>query len=237
MLNKYNKPAWAETAASRKHPGLPYCILEKAGLPDDKKTIEELCFTVFEAFRAAFPKCGDELRGPLAVDTPHFFTICFESGVQRDALTRAMYLDKHNDQYWDGKAFFGSLELLQKEGTRPSFAPRANPFGPRANPFAKPEPEKKNKNSNLTATIKSIDAKMDIYTDARVFLCICFPTAKELKAAYARLGLEPAPYVHIEDLLCAIKAKFGLTLDVPIMPFALRAEAKIDKALSALVMP
>lgn len=229
MLNKYDKPATMRTRENR-NATMPN-PLEGLAMTD---SCERDCFAELERILAVFRECdAGQHRGPFAIDSPHYFTITFESYEQREAFRKAMTLTNHGEQYWDGKAFFGSLELLKTGKKGPDFSARPNPF-------AKTAPKKgANDNavkySQLRAEAKKTAEKLKAYTEDRTWIAVCFETQNALSGAFTALGLPQEKFIHVEDMLAAIKEKFGLSLDVPAAPFALRAEAKPDKALNALV--
>lgn len=229
MLNKYDKPATMRTRENRKA-----CL-------DDPLRDVAYSGTLHSDFRmeldhvlTIFRACDrGEYRGPFTATSPHHFTILFESFEQREAFRKAVGLMNHGEQYWAGDAFLGSLGLLQSGRKGPAFSARPNPF-------AKAAPEKAPtdnavKYSQLRAEARKTAEKLKTYTEDRTWLAVCFDTPQDMAAARQKLGLADDKFMHVDDLLAAIKRTFGVTLDVPAVPFALRAESKPDKALNALI--
>ena len=233
FLNKYDKPATMADRNTRhitmKNPldGLKYSGNVSA---DALKELE----IVLKAFRASD---AGENKGPYGIDSRFFFTIAFESFAQREAFRKALSLTRHGEQYWTGKAFMGSLELLkEKKGTSLSEYKRENPFAKREAPVAaKAEPTNAEKYSKLRAEVKRTQEKMQGYTEDRTWIAVCFPSEKDMEAARKKLALPEGKFIHVEDVCNAVEKKFGISLDVPVVPFGLRAVAKPDKALLALV--
>lgn len=229
MLNKFDKPATMRTRENRKAT-MPNPL---EGLPVTDDCSAD-CFVELEHVLAAFRECdAGQHRGPFAINSPNFFTIVFESYKQREAFRKAMSLTNHGEQYWDGAAFFGTLDLLKSGKKSPEFSARPNPFL-KLTPKKAPT-ENAIKYSHLRAEVKKVTEKMELFIEDRTWIAVCFPTPEALADAFNALGLPPAKFVHIEDLLPAIEKKCGVTLNVPAADFALRAEFKRDKALCALV--
>lgn len=229
MLNKFNKPATLRTRENSK----ATMLNPLAGL-EITNSIERDCFAELTRIIDVFRACDHgEHRGPFAINSPHHFTILFESFEQREAFRKAVALINHGEQYWAGDAFFGSLDILKSGRKGPNFSARPNPF-------AKAAPEKIStdnavKYSHLRAEAKKTAEKLKAYTEDRTWISICFDTPQDMEEARKRLGLPAEKFVHVEDMLAAIQKTFGVALDVPIVPFALRAESRPDKALNALV--
>lgn len=229
MLNKFNKPAAMRTRETR-NATMPNPLADL----EMTDSIERDCFTELARVLDVFRACDrGEHRGPFAINSPHHFIILFESFEQREAFRKAMNLLNHGEQYWSGEALFGSLALLKSGHKGPTFAARPNPF-------AKATPEKAPTDnavrySQLREEAKKTSEKLKAYTEDRTWLAVCIDTPDALVAAQKQLGLSAEKFVHVDDMLRAIKNTFGVTLDVPAVPFALRAESKPDKALNALI--
>ena len=229
MLNKYDKPANLRTQANRRA-SMPNPLADL----EMTDSIERDCFAELDRILDVFRACDrGEYRGPFTINSLHHFTILFESFDQREAFRKAVGLINHGEQYWSGEAFLGSLELLRTGRKGPSFAARQNPF-------AKAAPEKAPtdnavKYSQLRAEAKKTSEKLKAYTEDRTWLALCFDTSQELADAQQKLNLPAEKFVHVEDMLAAIQQTVGVTLDIPTVPFALRAESRPDKALNALV--
>lgn len=230
MLNKYDKPATLLTRESRKAT-MPNPLDELEGAD----SIEQDCFNELNKILTVFRACDrGEYRGPFAINSPHHFTIVFESCAQCVAFRKAVGLLNHGEQYWTGEAFLGSLEQLKTRNKSPSFSVRPNPFA--KNAPAKAPTENALRYSQLRAEARKTTEKLQAYTEDRTWLAICFDTPQDLAAAIKRLGLRAEKFVHVEEMLVAIKKTFGVSLDVPTVSFALRAEHKPDNALNALVV-
>lgn len=229
MLNKYDKPATMRTRENRKAT-MPNPLADL----EITDSIERDCFAELARIIDVFRACDQgEYRGPFAINSPHHFTVLFESFDQREAFRKAVGLINHGEQYWAGEAFLASLELLKSGHRDPDFAGRPNPF-------AKTAPDKAPtdnavKYSQLRAETKKTAEKLKAYTEDRTWLSICFETPQDMEAARKKLGVPAEKFVHVEDMLAAIQKTFGVSLNVPVVPFALRAESRPDKALNALV--
>lgn len=229
MLNKFDKPATMRTRENRKAT-MPNPLADL----DMTDSIERDCFSELAHVLDTFRACDrGEYRGPFAINSPHHFTILFESFDQREAFRKAVGLMNHGEQYWAGEAFLGSLDLLKSGRKSPNFSARHNPFAKTAP--AKAPTDNAVKYSQLRAEAKKTAEKLKAYTEDRTWLAICFDTPQGIATARKKLGLPDEKFVHVEDMLAAIKKTFGVTLDVPVVPFALRAESKPDKALNALI--
>ncbi len=229
MLNKYDKPATMRTRGNRKAT-MPNPLADL----EITDSIERDCFAELARIIDVFRACDHGgFRGPFAINSPHHFTILFESFDQREAFRKAVGLINHGEQYWTGDAFLGSLDLLKSGRKGPNFSARANPF-------AKAAPEKAPtdnavKYSQLRAEAKKTAEKLKAYTEDRTWISICFDTPQDMEEARKKLDLPDGKFVHVEDMLAAIHKTFGVTLEVPIVPFTLRAESRPDKALKVLV--
>lgn len=241
-VNKFNKSANMRTSENRSAKmDNPLDSIEYSGhtATDARREMDK----ILEVFR----QCdAGQHRGPLAINSPHFFTIAFESFEQRESFRSEMQLMAHGEQYWSGEAFMGSIAFL-KSGNARSFKPRENPFGTQAkcatreNPFAKQtasqekSAENAEKYSNLRAEVKRTQEKLKAYTEDRTWLCVCFATDGEMQDCRAKLTLPQGEFVHIDDILDCLHA-IGIKIDVPCVDFGLRAVAKPDKALNQFVV-
>lgn len=228
MLNKFDKPANLRTRENRK------ATMQNPldGLPE-YPTIQDSCFAELAKVLEVFRECDKgEHRGPFAINSPVHFTICFESNEQREAFRAALHLKNHGEQYWDGAAFLGSLDLLKKGKSTNTFSARENPF---AKQIAKKTTENAEKYSILRAEVKKTVEKMKMFTDDGTWIAVCFDTKKSLQDACKKLGIPNDKFIHIDDMLTAIQKTQKIVLPVPHVQFALRAEPRPDKALNALV--
>lgn len=229
MLNKYDNPATMRTRGNRKAT-MPNPLADL----EITDSIERDCFAELARIIDVFRACDHgEFRGPFAINSPHHFTILFESFDQREAFRKAVGLINHGEQYWAGDAFLGSLDLLKSGRKGPNFSARPNPFAKAV--LEKAPTDNAVKYSQLRAEAKKTAEKLKAYTEDRTWISICFDTPKEMTAARKKLGLPAEKFVHVEDMLTVIQNTYGITLDVPNTPFALRAESRPDKALNALV--
>lgn len=231
MLNRFDRPATMRTRATmRAKLDNPIADIAFEG------NCEQNALAVLERIRQTFLACdAGRHRGPLEITTPHFFAVCCESREQRDALRTAMRLANHGEQYWAGAAVDGTLGMLKSGGSGRTFAKRANPFAKAAPPpAAKEVDENAEKYSRLRAEAKKTAEKMALYTEDRTWIAVCFPDDKAMAAFRRKWGLPDGKYVHVDDFAAALCAK-GIKIEIPAVEFALRAEAKPDKALNALI--
>lgn len=234
LPNKFNKPAFAPTRESRK------ATMESPlkNLPQTDCIADNLLAESRATYKMLLECDRGEHRGPFVCNSPIYFTILFESYEQRESFRKAMNLMAHGEQYWEGTAFFGTLDNMQGKGNASCMKPRQNPFTARENPFAKRTKAAENaeKYSDLRAETKKVQEKLKRFTEDRTWISVCFNTEKELAEGKDRLAMPASEkFIHIEDVLSVIKSKWGIELDVPIVPFGLRALAKPDKALLELV--
>ena len=228
MPNPYDKPATMRTRENR-HAKLANPLGKRPPAAD----CEQDAFAELAKVLEVLKSCDNgAFGGPFAINSRHYFAILFETYDQREAFRKALSLTHHEEQYWDGAALLGSLDYLTSGRKTPSFAARENPF---AQKVEKRLTENAVKYSQLRAETKKVTEKMKLYIDDRTWIAVCFPDGASAMEARKKLRLPTdGKYIHIEDMLASIQDIYGIALDVPVVPFALRAEARPDKALNAL---